>query len=109
MMMLALGKRNSSLKCKYCTLGTSITRLKYTAYWMQQSTAPEYLFDSTTREVDNTNVTLGHSPLEATGKELGKEEVQFNCFDRSCIRGFGNAWHQGYGKTRWRDPLSGTR
>ena len=51
------------------------------------------------REVGSTNVALGYSPLEATGKGLGKEEAQFDCFDESCIRGFNNAWHQGYGKT----------
>ena len=61
------------------------------------------------REVGSTDVALGHSPLEATGEGLGEEEAQFDCFDGSCIRGFGNAWHQGYGKTRWRDPLSGAR
>ena len=74
---------------------------------MQQSTAPWCLFDSITREVSSTNVTLGYLPLEATGKRLGEEKAQFDCLDGSCIQGFGNAWHQGYGKTQWRDPLSG--
>ena len=59
------------------------------------------------RKVDSINIALGHSLLEAIGKRLGEEETQFDCFDKSCIRGFGNARHQGYGKTRWRDPLSG--
>ena len=79
------------------------------ACWTQQSTAPWCLFDSITREVGSTNVALGHSPSEATGERLGEEEAQFDCFDGSCIRGFGNARHQGYGKTRWRDPSSGAR
>ena len=73
---------------------------------MQQNTAPWYLFDSITRDVSSTNIALGHSPLKATGKRLGKEEAQFNCFDGSCIRGFGDAQHQGYDKTQWRDLLS---
>ena len=77
-----------------------MTRPRCTARWTQQNTALWYLFDSTTREVGSTNVDLGHSLLEATGKRLDEEEAQFDCFDRSCIRGFGNVWHQGYGKTR---------
>ena len=39
--------------------------------------APWYLFDFTIREVGNTNIVLEHSSLKATGKKLGKEEVQF--------------------------------
>ena len=46
------------------------------------------------REISNIIVALGHLSLEVTGKELGKEEVNFNCFDRFCIQGFDNAWHQ---------------
>ena len=61
------------------------------------------------REVGSTNVALGHSPSKATGKRLGEKEAQFNCFDGSCFRGFGNIRHQGYGKTRWRDPLNRAR
>ena len=76
------------------------------ARWIQQSTAPWCLFDSTIREVGSTDIALGHLPLKATGKKLGEEEAQFDCFDGSCIWGFGNAWYQGYGKTWWRDPLS---
>ena len=60
---------------------------------MQQSTAPWYLFNSTTREVSSTNIALEHSPLETTGERLGEEETQFNCFDKSCIRSFGNVRH----------------
>ena len=58
------------------------------------------LFNSTTREVGSTNVALGHLPLEATSKGLGKEKAQFDYFDGFCIRGFGNARHRGYGKTQ---------
>ena len=67
------------------------------------------LFDSIIKEVGSTNIALGYSPLEATGKELDEEKAQFDCFDGSCIWGFGNTRHQGYGKTRWRDPSSGAR
>ena len=98
-MVLALRRRDSSSKCKHCALGTSVTRSRCTAYWTQQSTTPWYLFDCTIREVGSTNVALRHLLLEAIGKGLGKEEAQFNCFNGSCIRGFGNARHPGYGKT----------
>ena len=77
--------------------------------WTQQSTAPWCLFNSTIREVDSTNIALGYSLLEATGKGLDEEKTQFNCFDGFYIRGFGNTKHQGYGKTWWRDPLNGAR
>ena len=60
---------------------------------MQQNTALWYLFDSTTREVDSTNVVLRHLPLEITNKKLDKEKAYFNCFNRFYIRGFGNIWH----------------
>ena len=106
-MVLALGGRDSSLKRKHCALGTSVTRPRCTARWTQQSTAPWCLFDSTIREVGSINVALRYSPLEATGEGHGEEEAQFDCFDGSCIWGFGNARHQGYGKTRWRDLSSG--
>ena len=43
------------------------------------------LFDSTTREVDSTNVALGYLILETTGKRLGEEKVLFDCFDKSWI------------------------
>ena len=76
------------------------------ARWTQQSMAPWCLFDSTTREVDSTNIALGHSPLGITDEGLDKEEALFDCFDGSWIRDFGNARHQGYSKARWRDPLS---
>ena len=64
------------------------------------------MFDSITREVGSINIALGHLPLEATGKGLGEEEAQFNCFDGSYIWGFSNIQHQGYGKTPWRDLLN---
>ena len=59
-----------------------------------------YLFDSTIREVDSTNIALEYLLLEITGKRLGKEEAQFGYFNRYYIWGFGNARHQGYGKTQ---------
>ena len=62
--------------------------------------APWYLFDSTIKEVGSTDIALGHLQLEITGKKLGKEKAQFDCFDRSYIWGLGNARHQGYGKTQ---------
>ena len=108
-MVLALRGRDSSSKRKHCALKTSMMRPRYTARWTQQNTAPWCLFDSITREVGSTDVALGHLLLEATGKRLGEEEAQLDCFDGSCIRGFGNARYQGYGKTWWRDPLSGAR
>ena len=46
---------------------------------------------STTREVRSTNVTLGHSPLGATGKGLNEEEALLDCFDGSWIQDLGNA------------------
>ena len=70
------------------------------ARWTQQSTAPWCLFDSTTREVGSTDVALGHSLLGVTDEELGEEEALFDCFNRSWIQDFGDAW--------WRDPLSRT-
>ena len=108
-MVLALGGRDSSLKHKHCTLGIFVTRPRCIARLTQQSTAPWCLFDSTMREIGRTNVALRHLALEATSKKLGEEKAQFDCFNRSCIQGFGNARHQGYGKTQWRDPLSRTR
>ena len=94
--MLALGRRDSSLKHKHYALETSVTRPRCMARWMQQSTASWCLFDSTTREVSSINVALRHSPLEATSKGLGEKEAEFDCFDESYIWGFGNARHQGY-------------
>ena len=57
------------------------------------------MFDFITREIDNTNVALGHLLWKAIGKKLGEEEAQFDYFDGSCIQGFGNARDQNYGKT----------
>ena len=45
--------------------------------------APWCLFDSIIRKNYSTNVTLGHSLLEAIGKRLGEEEALFNYFDGS--------------------------
>ena len=50
-----------------------------------------YLFKFTMKEIDSTNIALEHFLLEAAGKKLDKEETQFNCFNKSCIRGFSNA------------------
>ena len=58
------------------------------------------------REVGSTNVALRYSSLKATGKGLGKEKAQFDCFNKSCIQGFSNTWYQDYGKTWWYDLLS---
>ena len=96
--MLGLGRRNSSSKRKHCALRTSMTRPRCTARWTQQNTAPWCLFDFTIKEVGSTDVALRHLPSEATGKKLGEEEAQINCFDKSYIRGFGNIRHQDYGK-----------
>ena len=92
-MVFALERRDSSLKRKHFALEIFVTRPRCMAHWMQQSTAPWCLFDSTTREVGYTNVALGYSPLEATDKKLGEEKAQFNCFDGFYIQGFGNTWH----------------
>ena len=106
-MMLVLRRRDSSSKRKHCVLETSMTRPRYTARWMQQSMAFWYLFNSTTRKVDSTNIALKHLLSKATGKRLGEEEVQFDCFNRSCIQAFDNVQHQGYSKTQWHNLLSG--
>ena len=37
---------------------------------------------------------LGYLSLEVTSKELDEEETQFDCFNKSCIWGFGNIRHQ---------------
>ena len=47
-------------------------------HWTHQSTAPWYLFDSTTRKVGSTNVALGHLPLGVTDKRLGEKEALFD-------------------------------
>ena len=57
---------------------------------MQQSTAPWYQFDSSIREAGCIDVALGHLLLKTTSEGLSKEEVLFDCWDRSWIRGFGN-------------------
>ena len=49
------------------------------------------LFDASTKEAGCIDVTLGHSPLEATCEGLGKEEALLNSWVGSWIRGFGNA------------------
>ena len=48
------------------------------------------LFDFITKEIGSTNITLGHSLLEAASKRLDEEETQFDSYDRSYIRGFSN-------------------
>ena len=76
---------------KHYVLGTSVTRLRCTARWTQQSMAPWCLFDSSTREAGCIHVALGHSPSEAICEGLGKEEALLNCWVGSWIRGFGDA------------------
>ena len=97
--MPILGGHDFSSKRKHYILGTSMTRPRCTTCWMQENMVSYYLFDYTTRKVSSTNIILEYLLLETTGKKLGEKEVQFNCFDRSCIRGFGNAWYQNYSKT----------
>ena len=60
------------------------------------------------REVGSTNVALGYSLLEATGKRLSEEEAPFDCFDGSWIQDFGNTRHQGYDEAWWCDLSSKT-
>ena len=48
------------------------------------------LFGSTIRKVSNTNIALKYLSLEVTSKRFGKEEAQFNYFDRFYIQGFDN-------------------
>ena len=74
-MVLALGWRDSSLKCKHYILKTSVIRLRCTARQIQQNTAPWCLFDSTRREVGSTGIALGHSSLKATGERLGEKKA----------------------------------
>ena len=62
-----------------------MTKLRCTVRWMQQTTAPWCLFDSTTKEVNSTNIALGHLLLKTTSKRLDKEKAHFNCFNKSCI------------------------
>ena len=93
---------------KHCALGTSVTRPRCMARWTQRRPALWCLFDSSTREAGSTDVALGHSPSEATSEGLGEEEALLDCWDVSWIRGFGDARHQGYGKTRWHNPSSKT-
>ena len=52
-----------------------MTRPRYMTCWMQQNMALQCLFDSTMREVSNTNIALKYLPLKAIGKKLGKEEA----------------------------------
>ena len=36
---------------------------------------------STMKEVNSTNIALGHSPLGTTGKRLNEKEALLDCFD----------------------------
>ena len=74
-MVLALGGRDYSSKHKHYALGISVMRPKWIARWTQQSTTLWCLFDSTMRKVDSTNVVLGYSPSEATGKNWVKKKL----------------------------------
>ena len=98
-MVLALGECDFSLKGKYYALGISMIKPKYMVRQMQKNTAFLCLLDFTIREDGSTNVALKHLSLKPTSKGLGKEEAQFNGFNKSCIWGFGNTSYQGYGKT----------
>ena len=53
--------------------------------------APWYLFDSTIRDVNNINITLGHLLWETTCKKLGEKEALFDYVDGFWIWDFGNA------------------
>ena len=77
---------------KHCALGTFVTRPRCTARWTQRSMAPWCLFDFSTREAGCINVALRHLLLEATYEGLSKKEALLDCWDRSWIRGFGNAY-----------------
>ena len=68
---------------KYHALGTSVTKPRCTARWIQRSTALWCLFNSSTREADCKDIVLGHSPSEATSEEFSKEEALLNCWDGS--------------------------
>ena len=77
-------------KRKYWDLGTSVTRSRRMAYWMQQRRAPWCLFNSSTRKAGSTNVILRHLPLEVIGKGVRDEETLFNFSDGFEIRDFSN-------------------
>ena len=55
---------------------------------------------STTGEVGNTDIALGHSPSGATGEGLNEEEALLDCSDGSWIRDFGNAADSALGLTQ---------
>ena len=41
------------------------------------------MFNSITKKVDNINIALEYSLLEAINKKFGKKKSLFDCFDRS--------------------------
>ena len=49
------------------------------------------LFDSSTKKASCTNIAIGYSLLEVTGKRLGDEKALFNFPDGSRIWDFGDA------------------
>ena len=63
-------------------------RLKVTAFWIQQYIIHWCLFGFSIKEVNITNVALGHLLLEAIGKKLGNKEVLFNFSNKSRIWDF---------------------
>ena len=73
--MFVLWEYNSSWKHKHYALKTFVTRLRCIVYWMQQNTAPWYLFDFIIKKVGIINIALRYLPLEAIGKKLGKEKA----------------------------------
>ena len=42
-----------------------------------------YLFNSIIKDVDNTNIALGHLSLKAISKKLDKKKTLFNYFNKS--------------------------
>ena len=52
---------------------------------------PWCFFDSTIQKVGSINIILKHLLLEITNKKLSKKKLKFDCYNKSCIWGFGNA------------------
>ena len=77
---------------KQYALETSVTRPRYTARQTQWSTTPWCLFNSSTKKAGCIDIALGHLPLEVTSKRFSEEETLLDCWDKSWIQGFGNAY-----------------
>ena len=76
---------------KHYILGTWVARPRCMVRWMQQSTAPWCLFNSSMKTSGCIDVALGYSPLAATSERLNEEEALLNCWNRSWIQDFGDA------------------